>query len=387
MLRSTQSLTSCLICLSVFFVGTQARADILDDIWSVVQQARDRATQARDRATQARDRATEARDGVTAVRGRIETAVATFTTTVQNFVTESVDDLKRDIDAELQGRSDFVGNAAACAQFRGRIVLMLTDLENISNSILGTSACTQGLQVDFSREVNLIQELPCRLLFPLYRLLEVELHLFNSDLLECLRETANDLTLAAEFFAEDLQNGGADDVVLDARGLLESQMIKNAWTLERVTRLQKVASRLSGLSIALKIIGKGFMAAGETHFTGEAQIHGYVGGSIQNNRKKKIGEALGGVSDALKGVSDFLNNKTRFAITLSTQNLILTTMEANQKKILDNQDRILAALGAGPATPGLPLPGSCGVATVAVAPAVLLGIVAMRHGGRRRKSW
>lgn len=377
MSSSTRLLAFCIFYLVALLSGAQARAQTLNDIWDVAQQARDRATQARDRATQARD-------GVNAVRARIDTAVATFTSTIQNFVNESVDDLRREIDAELEGRAEFVGNAAACAQFRSRMVLMLTDLESISNSILRTSQCTQGLQANYSREITLIQELPCRLLYPLYRLLEDELHLFDSNLLECLRQTAADLELAAEFFAEDLQNlVGTDDTVLDARALLQSQMDKCAWTLERVSRLQRAASSLSGLSIALKIVGKGFMAAGETHFTGEAQIHGYVGGSIQNNRKKKIGEALGGLSDALKGVSDFLTNKTRFAITLSTQNLILTTMEANQKKILDNQDRILAALGAGPASPGLPTPGTCGVATMTMLPVIGIGFVAFRAVRRR----
>jgi len=352
---------------------------ILNDIWDVVQQARDRATQARDRATQARD-------GVNAVRARIDTAVATFTSTVQTFVNESVEDLRREIDAELEGRAEFVGDAATCSQFRSRMVLMLTDIEAISNSILRTSQCTQGAQVNFSREIALLQDLPCRLLYPLYRLLDDELHLFDSNFLNCLRQTAADLELAAEFFVDDLKNlVDADETVLDGRALLESQMEKNKWTLDRVTRLQKAASSLSGLSIALKIVGKGFSAAGETQFTGEAQIHGYVGGSIKNNRKKKIGEALGGISDALKGVSDFLTNKTRFAITLSTQHLILTTMEANQKKILENQDRILAALGVSPATPGSPIPGTCGVATMTMLPFVGIGFVAVRKIWKRRR--
>lgn len=379
MIRSSRLHALCMSGLTVLFCTAHVRADILDDIWSVVQQARDRATQARDRATQARD-------GVNAVRARIDTAVATFTSTIQTFVNESVEDLRREIDAELEGRAEFIGNASECAQFRSRMVLMLADLESISNSILRTSQCTQGLQVDYSREITLIEGLPCRLLYPLYRLLENELHLFDSDLLDCLRQTAADLELAAEFFADDLQNPvGTDDTVLDARALLEAQLTKTTWVLERVTRLQKAASSLAGLSIALKIIGKGFVAAGETHFTGEAQIHGYVGGSIQNNRKKKIGEALGGVSDALKGVGDFLTNKTRFAITLSTQHLILTTMEANQKRILDNQDRILAALGAGPATPGSPVPGACGVLTMTMLPVIGIGFVAMRAAQRRRR--
>lgn len=375
---STRLLAFCVFCHIVLLGGAHARAQTLSDIWDVVQQARDRATQARDRATQARD-------SVNAVRARIDTAVATFTSTIQNFVNESVEDLRRDINAELEGRAEFVGNAAACAQFRSRMVLMLTDIESISNSILRTSQCTQGLQVNFAREITLIQELPCRLLYPLYRLLEDELHLFDSNLLACLKQTAADLELAAEFFVEDLQNlVSTDDTVLDARALLLSQLDNNAWTLERVTRLQKAASSLSGLSIALKIVGKGFSAAGETQFTGEAQIHGYVGGSIKNNRKKKIGEALGGISDALKGVSDFLTNKTRFAIMLSTQHLILTTMEANQKKILDNQDRILAALGVGPVTPGSPIPGTCGVATMTMLPFVGIGFVAIRMMRKRR---
>lgn len=376
-LSLTVARTTC--ALSLLLGGTQTRADILDDIWSVVQQARDRATQARDRATQARD-------GVTAVRTRIDTAVATFSTTIQSFVNESVEDLTREINAELQGRAAFVNNAAECSQFRGRIVQMLTEVEATSNAILRTSPCVQGLQVDFSREITLVQELPCRLLYPLYRLLDIELHLFDSDLLDCLRQAANDLTLAAEFFAEDLQSAGTDDMVLDARGLLNSQMAKNAWTLERVTRLQKAASSLSGLSIVLKIIGKGLVAGGETQFNGEAQIHGYVGGSIQNNRKKKFGEAMVGISDAIKGVSDFLTNKTRFAITLSTQHLILTTMEANQKKILDNQDRILAALGAGPASPGSPIPGTCGVATMTMLPLMTIGFFAIRVVRKRRNN-
>lgn len=377
MSKSLVTRVACVICQALLLGGASARADTLDDIWSVVQQARDRATQARDRATQARD-------GVTAVRARIDTAVATFSTTIQSFVTESVDDLTREINAELEGRAAFVNNAAECSQFRGRIVQTLTEVEAISNAILRTSPCVQGLQVDFDREITLVQGLPCRLLYPLYRLLDVELHLFDSDLLDCLRQAANDLTLAAEFFAEDLQSAGTDDMVLDARGLLDSQLAKNAWTLERVARLQKAASSLSGLSITLKIVGKGFVAAGETQFTGEAQIHGYVGGSIKNNRKKKIGEALVGISDAIKGVSDFLTNKTKFAITLSTQNLILTTMEANQKKILDNQDRILAALGAGPASPGSPAPGTCGVATMTMLPLMGIGFVVMRMVRSRR---
>lgn len=381
-------------CVVVTLIGTRARADILDDIWAVVQQARDRATQARDRATEARNRAVEARDAAREVRDEVRQALESMTASVRGFISEAVQDLQREIDDELQGRAEFLGDngcSPACDQFRADLVLLLTNFESISNSLLAIAGITD-LTVDYGREIDLIQQLPGRVLFPLHRMLVVETNLLGSGLMDRLTRTAADLVVVAEFTAVESQARAEDDPNADARALLDAQLAANDWALKRIARLQNIGTGLAGTGVALKITGKIFQAKGETTFSGEAQAHGYVGGSIQNNRRKKIGQFVEGIGDALLAISGYLTNKTQYSVLISTQKLILTTLEANQQKILDNQDKILKALNACglPAGPiGTPVPPLCGATSLALLPMSLLGLVAFRaarsHRARRRR--
>ena len=321
----SKSLVMGLVCFTTVGVSRAAWGDILDDILSSSQQAGNRAATARDRATEARDAAREvrdnARDGVAALTDQLRTAI-----------NDAVEDLRRTLEDELGG-SDYAafvdgenGCSADCEQFRLELRSFLLDLETVSNTLFVITGL-DTMQFDFDRLRGIVDNLPGRVLFPLYRVLAVENDNLLGSIVELLDNTAADLSLVQDVFSTEGMRMGTPlcDVMTENPGLFEATAIA-----------------LTTRAVATKLVGKLFAALGETTASGDAGIHGYVHITYEDNFPKKFAAIIEAISESNFYVAEAVSSKLEFCLTLKTE----TDTEARYQAVMTGQQEILGAIAA-----------------------------------------
>jgi hypothetical protein len=312
---------------------TGARADIIDDILSVSTAARDRATEARNRAIEARDRATEARDAARELRDNARLGLAALTTQIRTMISEAVEDMQQMVERELEGRDAFIADGgcsqAVCVPFRQDLITFLQDIQAITNLILSILDAEE-LQINFDRQIDIINLIPGRALYPLYRVLAAEGNLLGPELLRRMSATKDDLAVLKE--ALHGPAGQASAAAEEAPTPLESEVAGCTFVMNNYNRISTAKKAVSLHSVMFKVMGKRLSATGETTAEGaNPGIHGYINVTIKDNKVKSVGEILDGVSESLSKIADFADDKLRDCVTFSA----LLTAQQKHQDILD----------------------------------------------------
>lgn len=339
--------------------GSIAQADIFDDILSIATAARDRATQARDnaatardRATQARDNAATARDNAAAARDNAATAVANaaaardtavqvrdeliesagaLTASVRAFVDEAAADLEQEVEDELAGRDEFL-NGGLANSFRQSLLAMVASSETLINTL--NDACgAAGAHVDFTREMVLINAMPDRLLFPLYRAMVHEAPGMLEWFEDLLARAAADVQLIGGLLTEDSEPIQGN--------LLDQEEHDCAYVLDHLAEIRGATSDLNKFSMAARGLGAVLKGAGTTEIEKNGALWGWAGGSIKNNHVKKLGILIDGLGTGVGGLTGYVSGKTRYCAAIGIE------VEARERdfEIMANQEKILRALG------------------------------------------
>ncbi|MCK6482858.1 MAG: hypothetical protein HUU22_05110 [Phycisphaerae bacterium] len=325
---------------------SSARADILDQILDGVNTAINRATQARDRAIEARNNAADARDRAQEIKDTIQQGVQTLSQQVRDVITEAIEDAERLVAEELAGRDEFI-NGPECAEFRQDLVTLLQRLENLLNALQSIANPLGTPDVSFQDEIQLIQGLPCRALFPLYRVATAA-DFLSQELLDRLDEATTAINLLADVLGNyvDVAGGPLD---------YELGQAANQYILDHPTLVNGAVLTVRGLSMSTKALGKRLQSKGHTGLAAvKVQIHGYMGVSLANDAKMKYGTILVGLSDMLGQVANSASSQVNHvmligaldelrdnheAILAQHQQLIGQVL-ANQAIIIENQNQM-----------------------------------------------
>lgn len=206
-----------------------------------------------------------------------------FTRTLEEAATEVRNTIEQN-----RPSGDFVSNCSGeCARFRTDMASFFDDSENIINTIMTFGEPVTQDPVNFEIASSAIRSSPGPVLYPLYVA-------FNSSgLFSSVPTRLHNVSISL-------------DDVREAYSTLPSKCdLMN----DNRDRFKQSAARVSVAGLALKIIGKGLGAKGETNIMAKKKvaIHGYAGVIVEDNKKKKLGKLMDGIADALTASSAYLN--------------------------------------------------------------------------------
>lgn len=335
-------LTSALVTAGVLLAPV-AQADILDDIMSVTTAARDRATQARDNAASARDRATEARgyaltardnaanardfaltardnaaaarDTALQMRDNMLAGFELLTANMEAAIQEAVEDLAAELNDEVAGRDAFIQGGLA-GPFRDGLIALLGNMAGLMNA-LGELGGLPGATFDFSRSITILELLPDRALYPLYRALSVETHIVGLG----ERGTSFDALVAGARADLEIIAGMLTYSPETVPGnVLDQELSDCAYVTENLAAIRQAASNLSKFSLAARGVGTMLKMLGETQVQKKVSVWGWAGVVVKNSWVKKIGIALDGMGSAVGSLSSSVSDRTQYCAAIAIEN-------------------------------------------------------------------
>lgn len=316
-----------------------AQNAIIDDVKSVAEAARDRATEARDRATEARERAREARDKATAITNWVGPAgeladVKAVAASLKELFDEAARLLRRFSgsaaggpetlgthsaqmfeDAKIKGLYEdaidmvrffateqaagyesFVassggercGPGSPCAIFRAELKALLEDVEELMDAVSDLRPEAAGPRMELDPLISLFEQIPPRMIYPIYRMNEAAGLI---DRLGDLRDTATELRRLAPLFTEI----GASSVRASGESTTTPLCERLAG---KEDALRIVSYSIQAVAVAIKMTGKVMQGLGETKFGG-AVGPAVVTGKIQASPLMTAGNIFWGVGDAI----------------------------------------------------------------------------------------
>jgi len=310
--------TALLVCLNPL----QASAALLDQINTTVKTIQ---TKVNDIQTKATVIQSDSSDAINAIRA----GLGALAGDMREEILGSLSDAEGQI-AEI--KADRVAFAANAPQFKTDLINFLQALQDLGAAVIQYTGIS--VSMDFQTEKNLINVLPDQALAPLYRVIGgggVDLGVLVTRLqnatadIQTLTDANREVTAAA--------SGPAPAVVAPV-SIVPASCAK---MLADPVGIAFKASTVSEVGGAIKLVGKGLIAAGYTGVSGKPiQIHGYVGIELVNDRRKKWGQRLDGLGDLLLAVSGVFTNKVRYC----------TIMDGTQKT-LDEVIKLENSIGAG----------------------------------------
>jgi len=257
------------------------------------------------------------------------------------------------IDEFMAGGCEPGNLSSECGRFRDDLKMFIQGLEDLNNEFLAFHPLPDlDVQLQDPGLMDLIDLLPGRVLFPMYKILS-KLEFFESGLIENLQVAQDNLGLLRMVIFEQEQSalyGGSR--ALDVEFPDACAVIR-----ERPLAVKGAGFSILGLGIAARILGAAFEAASKTFVAGpvdfDAGIHGYVHLTVKQNWPHIIGAGFEGLGQVLMPIGSYALNKIRFcgledgqATMLSNQATILANQEtnlANQAELLLGQRRVLCA--------------------------------------------
>ena len=255
------------------------------------------------------------------------------------FLKQGRDEIESALADQAQGLDTFLGGndcgaGSPCDQFKQNIVDLFGNLQSVSQTLFQLyPGSPGGLSLDPRVFSDLIAAAPGKAIYPLYVGLTTGSNLFQSDL-------SGYFALVQEALGYLKQGVVADP----GAGVLRAQ--NAALTLPAVDipdrcpvimedigpDLFQASQRvLYGFSILSKVVAKILIAKGETGFSGmQLGIHGYIGGNLSNNRKKKIGLIVEGVADGAGMLATHANNMLRYCTIVNNQEQIVNAVLKDQ---------------------------------------------------------
>lgn len=271
---------------------------------NTINQIKSLATQGRNRAQEARDAARESRD---ALRESREALVGT----VKDAITEAAGELADEVNERREFRQAFLdpddcGNASDCGLFRLNIIMLVEDLGTLSNALF--IATELDTRIETAKLTNILDKVPGRALYPLYRAFAEELNIFESNFVSKLSSVADNI----ESLEDAVISEGCDRI-----------MDPDAFPIPITDAIRGTKISASGL----ELVGGIFEAISTKSIIKEGAVWGWVGVSFKNNRLKNIGVKF-------KTAGEVLGKYSNIA---STKLMRCTIKDDNQK--------IMAALG------------------------------------------
>lgn len=335
-----------LLLLTALTTTMQVRADILDDILGITTAARDRATEARNNAASARDRATEARNNAAAARDTAITARDTaiemrdtmreglelLTDGMQSAIGEAIEDIEREIADEIEGRDAYLQSGAA-EPFREDLISLLQNSQVFLTTLNGIAGLPNA-QVDFAGQISVIEALPTRALYPLYRGMAVETRMVGpGGFNELLARATTDLQVIAA-------------VLLDSPDPIEGELLDQelhlcSHVINNLTEIRRATGDLTKFSLGARTLGTLLKAKGTTIVQKKVSLWGWAGTVVTNSWVKKIGTVLDGMGNAVSGLTSYVSTKTRYCAAIGIEE------EARERdeEILRTQRLLLRLLG------------------------------------------
>lgn len=294
----------------------------------------------------ARDARNAARDGAASaleVRNRVRSGVSSLTGQLEDMIEEASDSLQLGLEVELAGRDVFLNGDVE--PFRQELIELLTAVEQMVNRIAAIGQpCSDDL-IDFQRLIDVVEALPGNVLFFLYRALSVDLSILDCGLLDQIRDTVTSLGVVAQTLGETIDLGPFDfdfevqstcDFVLANPGLVRAAMVQ-----------------VQGTALLCKGVGMVAGSLGSTEISGEFQIHGYLGGSLEGSPVNSPGATLakifGGVGDMLAQLASSCATKMRHCAVVGGIDDVLQgqadlATREGQDRIIESQREIKTLL-------------------------------------------
>jgi hypothetical protein len=332
-MRSTLAKT---IAATAILVGSQAGANPIDDLKVVVTASKNRATEARDRAGEARDRSGETRDRAAEVRDRAQ-EVADRAAEVRDTARElrdglrmrlellsgemrtamldAIEDLQRIRLEMTDGLDDFVADggcsSAVCEPFRQNLLGLFQNMAALLDGLYDLAGM-EGMHTEFQIPIQLIQDLPGRALFPLYRALGEDNNAMMEDLVDRMAQAVVDLQLLRDALNQERLQLSAGPY---SQNYLDSEMLNCAWWDEHILLVRSASTGLTLLAVGVKPIGKILNAIAVTEVGIVAGV-GFAEAHIKSNPLRTVGTLLESLADALFWGSKFVANKSRYCVEI-----------------------------------------------------------------------
>lgn len=235
---------------------------------------------------------------------------------------------------QTDGLDDFLGGnncdwGSPCKQFKTDVIMLFGNIQQTARSLLTLNPVnTTALDVDLELFSELIDLAPGRAIYPLYIGMTSGSSLFEADLPSYFGSLAESLAGLRQGLQASSQNT-VQSFSLPTIDLPDRcPVIMEVITPERFQRYQRITF---GASVFTKIVALIMKARGETGFTGmQLGIHGYIGGNLSNNRKKKIGLVIEGIADSLSMVATHANSTLRYCTLVDNQRQLLEFVAQNQ---------------------------------------------------------
>jgi hypothetical protein len=260
-----------------------AQAQLLESISDAIDSVQAKVTDVQNKVNGIRTDVTNIKTNVVESAQELAAGLATLGQDVREEISEALEEITDGIDELKADRAAFRANAGG---FKKDLGGMLSNLETLATEISGFT----GLPVtfEFNKERAVVDHLPDRALGPLYA------------------------ALAGE-------DGGAFSAFVGGLGEAAASLgrLREADTCpEMLAHPADILATVSGVrksGIGMKLVAKGLIAAGATGISGKpVQVAGFAGVLIENNRKKKWGERLDGLSAVVLQVASSKENLLRY---------------------------------------------------------------------------
>lgn len=288
-------------------------------------------------ATDARDRATEAGDHTSEMVGNMHDGLQNLTDEMRSRIQDGVQTLQQAVLDELAGATDFTNGpnscSAECEAFRSDVVTLLTNVQDISNALLANSGVTG--EADLSAEIDLINSLSGKALFPLYRVLQT-LPILDDDFLSSISEIAADLVEVAPYLEDAVTARGTPVDVCTA-------LAGNDALLEHLIFL---ASNIDKVGKGSEMAGAVLNAIGKTKISGRAGVWGWAGIKYTSALLERLGKHLESLGERLEPIAEKLETKLRYCVLKVGEEDLVTTLDADHEQFMTNDAEILNTLKA-----------------------------------------
>jgi len=277
----------------------------LSEILNIVENIQSRVGTIESRVSTAISQAQAARLAAEEVRTQVREGVDGLTPELREFIDSAISEARTVLEQETAGLDAFAPGGSCgsvCEAFRADLAGSLMGSADFSAAILESTG--NPALPDLSEAVSIVQLAPARLLYPLYRVLQGAVGTTLRDRLTLsTQETRAVVPMTAQ------TSPGACAIVV-----------------EHAERIQRWSSGATAIGVFLQVVGGIVKVLGETEFSGEVGIAGFVSGTIKSNKRKQIGEGVTTVATIIDKASSFATTKVRYCLIFAFQDETRSTL-------------------------------------------------------------
>lgn len=247
------------------------------------------------------------------------------------FLKQAREEIRVSFAEQAAGLDTFLGQGdcdadSPCHRFKLSVVALFKELQMMTQTLLHLNpSASLDLTLNVETFAALIEAAPGKAIYPLYVALTSSSNLFESDLVEYFELVRESLDILR---AGTVVDGGASGLTLvESVGVIPTEdlpdrcpVIMEVINPDRFQIAQRV---VFGMAVFSKAVAKLLMARGLTYFDSDLGLHGYIGVTISNNRRQKIGLVIDGVSDSLFLIAAHANAMLRYCTLVDSEQRLL----------------------------------------------------------------